>query len=169
MRTLLAGIVAGAAVTSGLAIGAGPASAATPSCAGSAIRVGHNHPQGATGHGNVIIRFRNISKHTCSLHGYPGLDALAKNGHVLAHAKRTLNGFTGGAHAVRTIVLKPDALASADVEWVNFGANGRNCTFSHSIATTPANTAHTVHFALSVSVCSLQVHPTVAGASGNAR
>jgi hypothetical protein len=42
-----------------------------------------------------------------------------------------------------------------------------NCTFSHSVATTPANTTHTVHLPVSVSICRLQVHPTVAGLSGN--
>jgi hypothetical protein len=36
------------------------------------------------------------------------------------------------------------------------------CTFSKSVATT-----HTVHLPVSVSVCRLQVHPTVAGTSGS--
>jgi hypothetical protein len=40
------------------------------------------------------------------------------------------------------------------------------CPFSTSVATTPANTTHTVHFAMSVSICDLQVHPTVGGTSG---
>ena len=168
MPKVMAGIVAGTAITAGLVIGAAPASAQpVAACAGSAIRVGHNHPQGATGHGNVIIRFRNVSEHTCSLRGYPGLDALGSHGATLAHAKRALKGFTGGAKSVKTIVLKPNGLASADVDWRNFANNGGDCTFSHSIATTPANTAKTVHFRISVSLCNLQVHPTVAGGTGN--
>jgi hypothetical protein len=116
----------------------------------------------------VIIRFRNVSSSTCSVFGYPGFDALRADGSVLAHATRTVHGFTGGAHAVRTIVLGPGRYASADVEWMNFNpSTGGACAFSHSIATTPANTSHTVHFALAVSTCRLQVHPTVAGTTGN--
>ena len=36
--------------------------------------------------------------------------------------------------------------------------------FIHS---TPAGTSHTVRFTRSVSLCNLQVHPTVAGRTGN--
>jgi hypothetical protein len=87
---------------------------------------------------------------------------------VLAHAKRTMRGFAGGAHVKKTITVQPGHYASANVEWMNFNpVTSGSCTFSHSVATTPANTTHTVHLAVSVSVCSLQVHPTVAGTSGN--
>jgi hypothetical protein len=130
--------------------------------------VTHSHTQGATGHGNVIIRFRNTGHSACTLYGYPGLDALRADGSVLAHAKRTLNGFTGGAKHVRTVTLRPGHYASADVEWLNFNPRtGGNCAFSHTIATTPANTTRTRYFRVSVSRCRLQVHPTVAGRSGN--
>jgi hypothetical protein len=170
MRKLIVGTVAAAALaTSGLMAVAGPAAASgVPACGNHSISVSHNAPQGATGHANVLLRFRNVTHSSCSLFGYPGLDALNAHGHVLAHARRTLHGFTGGAHAVRTIVLRPGGYASADVEWMNFNPTTSGpCTFSHSIATTPANTSHTVHFGVSVSVCRLQVHPTVAGTSGN--
>jgi hypothetical protein len=51
---------------------------------------------------------------------------------------------------------------------LNFNpASSGSCTFSKSVATTPANTTHTVHLTVSVSVCALQVHPTVAGTSGS--
>jgi hypothetical protein len=170
MRKLIAGTVAAVALTgAALAVASAPAGAASvPACGNHSLTVTHSAPQGATGHANVVIRFRNTSYGACSLKGYPGLDALRKNGTVLAHATRTLNGFTGGASSIKTIVLNPGKFASADVEWMNFNpSTGGSCTFSKSIATTPANTGHTVHFAVSVSKCSLQVHPTVAGKSGN--
>lgn len=170
MRTLIASTAAAVLVTTGGALAvAAPAGARTvPSCMGTSLRITHTHTLGATGHGNLVLRFRNISRATCSLRGYPGFDALRANGTVLAHARRTLNGFTGGAHAVRTIVLRPNRVASADVEWMNFNPRtSGSCRFSHSIATTPANTFRTVHFRVSVSKCSLQVHPTVAGGTGN--
>ncbi|HEY8300638.1 MAG TPA: DUF4232 domain-containing protein [Jatrophihabitans sp.] len=171
MRTYLIGAAAAVALTAGVAAGiATPAGAAAPvpACKGNLIAFSHNRPQGAAGHGNVILRFRNVSQGTCSLRGYPGVDALGRHGGVLAHATRTLHGFTGGTSAVRTIVLHSWQRASADLEWANFGANGRSCRFSKSLAVTPPNTTRTFHSSLSVSVCSLQIHPVVKGTSGDA-
>lgn len=168
MRTVIAGAAAAAALTAGvIAVPSGAEAATIPSCQGALIAVSHNQQQGATGHGNVVLRFRNVSRHTCSLRGYPGVDALGPRGGVLAHARRTLHGFTGGASVVRTIVLRSWQVASADLEWMNFGPNGTSCRFSHSIAVTPGNTFRTVRFPLSVSVCDLQIHPTVEGPTGN--
>ncbi|HEV7204064.1 MAG TPA: DUF4232 domain-containing protein [Jatrophihabitans sp.] len=151
------------------AIGAAPASAALPACGNTSLTVSASAEQGATGHANFILRFRNRTGNTCTIYGYPGLDALSSTDHVLAHATRTVNGFTGGSrHGIPTVVLHPGAYASADVEWMNFNpVTSGACTFSHSVATTPANTSHTVHLARSVSVCRLQVHPTVPGLTGN--
>lgn len=167
--SVVTALVAGVLVLTGLIAASAPAGAApVPHCKGALLKITHNRPQGATGHSNVILRFRNISQATCSLHGYPGLDALGKHGKVLKHAKRTKHGFTGGAKSVRTIVLKPNRVASADVEWHNFNfKTGENCKISKSIATTAPNTARTVHFKVSVSVCGLQVHPVVKGETGD--
>jgi hypothetical protein len=81
-----------------------PSAAATapPPCGNHALAVSASRSQGATGHGNFILRFRNKTDSACTLYGYPGLDALAKDGHVLRHARRTLHGFTGGStHGLR--------------------------------------------------------------------
>jgi hypothetical protein len=143
--------------------------AAVPACGNNSLVVSGTRTQGATGHGNFVLLFKNRTQQSCTIHGYPGLDALNAHGAVLAHAKRTLNGFTGGSrHGVPTVFVRPGHFASADVEWMNFNpTNGHSCVFSHSVAATPANTSHTVHLARSVSVCRLQVHPTVAGKTGN--
>lgn len=172
-RTRALALATSGALASGALLGAtvlaGPAGASTvPACGNSALVVTHTPSEGATGHGAFVLLFRNQSKHTCSIYGYPGLDALNAKGHVLAHARRTLRGFAGGASAERTIVVRPGRFASATVEWLNFNPHTAGpCTFSKSIATTPANTTHTVHFPVSVSICQLQVHPTVGGTSGN--
>ena len=87
---------------------------------------------------------------------------------MLAHAQRTMRGFAGGVHTEKTVTVTPGHYASATVEWMNFNpVTSGACTFSKSVATTPANTTHTVHLTVSVSVCQLQVHPTVLGTSGN--
>jgi hypothetical protein len=166
MRRFLLGLIAAVLAAGGLLVGSGSAGAMpVPSCKGALLKISHAHAQGAAGHGFVTLRFRNISQATCSLRGYPGLDALRKNGHVLAHAKRRLHGM-GGAHRVRTIVLKPNRVASAEAEWSNFGPGGTDCASSHSIAVTAPNTARTVHFPVRVTKCGLKIHPVVKGKTG---
>ena len=159
---------AGALAASGFIAAIAPANAATVrACTNAALTVSHSGSQGAAGHSSFVVLFKNTSSSTCTLYGYPGLDALNASGHVLAHAKRTLNGVMGGAHAVRTITVRPGHYASATTEWLNFNPiGGGDCTFSRSVATTPPNTIRSARLAVSVSICRLQVHPTVAGTSG---
>lgn len=160
---LLAGAVVGRA-----AIAAAATSTTGPqACNDAALAVTATGTQGATGHSNFVLEFKNISGARCTLRGYPGLDAIGKQGSVLAHAKRTLHGFTGGTDHITTILVRPDKFASADVEWMNFGPRGGTCKGSLSVNATPANTGYTVHLDKQVTLCSLQVHPTVAGRSGN--
>jgi hypothetical protein len=170
MTALRTALLAGAALTAGTLLAVpSAASATTPACGNNSLHVTATREDGATGHANFVLLFENVSKSPCTIHGYPGLDALKTNGTVLAHAKRTVSGFTGGSkHGVPTVLVKRLHFASADVEWMNFNpTTGGDCRFSHSVATTPANTAHAVHIARSVSDCRLQVHPTVAGKTGN--
>jgi Protein of unknown function (DUF4232) len=142
--------------------------AAPPACGNASLAVTASHEDGAAGHGSLVLRFRNRTTHACTLFGYPGLDALNASGGVIKHARRTLHGSAGGSSdGLQTIRVAPDHFASATVEWLNFNpVTAGSCRFSHSIAATPANTSHTVVLNRSVSVCRLQVHPTVAGRSG---
>jgi Protein of unknown function (DUF4232) len=171
--TALIALAACAALTAGGLLALSPSADARSSvaaCSNSSLAITHTPTEGATGHGSFVLLFRNVSHHTCTIHGYPGLDALSASGHVLAHARRTLHGFAGGAGSVRTVTVTPGTFASATAEWMNFNpVTSGHCTFSKSVATTPANTTHTVHLAVSVSVCDLQIHPTVDGTSGNYR
>lgn len=160
-------LLAAALVRGAVAASAAPAASASR-CGDASLAVTAGRAQGATGHGSFVVLFQNISGVRCRIHGYPGLDAIGRKGHLLKHAKRTLSGFTGGSrHGVPTVVLRPGRFASADVEWLNFASGGKSCTFSLSVNATPANTGYTVHLARSVSLCHLQVHPTVPGRSGN--
>jgi hypothetical protein len=161
------GVAAAAGISAAVASTSAAAATTVPACTNAAIGIHATATTGAAGHGALVLRFQNVSAHTCSLYGYPGLDALTASGRVLAHARRTLSGYMGGATAVRTAVIRPGAWASAVVEWMNFNpTTGGACRFSSLIATTPPNTTHTQRFARSVSICDLQVHPTVPGISG---
>jgi hypothetical protein len=145
------------------------ADASTLACGNYSLAVSRTATDGAAGHGRIVLLFRNVSHTTCTLYGYPGLDALNASGQLLAHAKRTLSGYMGGAYAgERTVTITAGHYGSAVVEWLNFNpVTTGDCTFSKSVATTPANTTRTWHLAASVSICNLQVHPTVAGTSGS--
>jgi hypothetical protein len=162
-------LAAVALATAAVAAPSASAEATTvPACGNAALAITHTPTQGATGHGSFDLLYRNVSHATCSIYGYPGLDDLNKYGQVLAHAQRTLHGFAGGVTSETTATVAPGQFASAIVEWMNFNpVTSGSCAFSTSVATTPANTTHTVRFAIAVSVCDLQVHPTVAGTSGN--
>src|SRR5437763_14740318 len=71
--------------------------AGVPACGNHSLAVSATAEQGATGHSNFVLLFKNKTTHTCSLFGYPGLDALNASGGVMTHARRTLTGFTGGS------------------------------------------------------------------------
>jgi hypothetical protein len=168
IRARLSIIVASAALVAlGVTAMAPAASAAVPACGNNWLVVSNTPAQGAAGHGMFLLRFKNNTSSTCTLTGYPGLDARDAAGHVIAHAQRTLSGAAGGAHAVTPVTIAPGNYASAGVEWMNFNpTTGGNCTFSASVATTPPNTTQTVVLPVSVSLCDLQVHPVVAGIEG---
>lgn len=167
LRIRALALASGAAIAAtGLLAGTTAAQAVVPApaCGNSALQVTHTPVEGAAGHSAFYLLFRNITSHTCSLHGYPGLDALNASGNAIAHAHRTLGGF-GGPSSIQTINLHPNHSASALVDWENFNPNtGGSCTSSAAIATTPANTGHTVRFHISVTVCGLEVHPTTGAA-----
>jgi hypothetical protein len=85
MRKLVVGSVAVATLAAtGLVAVSGPAAAATvAACGNHSLSVSASHEQGATDYGSFVLRFKNTSRSTCSLFGYPGLDALDKNGRAL--------------------------------------------------------------------------------------
>jgi len=154
--------------TAGLLVaGAGPASA-VPACGNTSLDYGATGSQGAAGTSSFVLLYRNHTSASCSLRGYPGLDAMASNGHVIAHALRTTTGNAGGAsHGVQTITVPPHGYASAVVEWANFDpATSGPCRFSAGVNTIAPNTTKLVPFHRSVSICRLEVHPVVLGWTG---
>ena len=65
------------------------------------------------------------------------------------------------------MTLAPGGYASATVEWANFNpATSGPCRHSAGVHETAPNTTRIVNQRRSVTICSLQVHPTVAGWTG---
>lgn len=103
-------LIATAAAAAALAAAvAAPSHAARPGCAARALDVWLN-TQGGAAAGTTYYRleFTNLSAHACTLHGYPGVSAVAADGRQL--------GSPAGrnpAHASRTVRLAPGGSASA--------------------------------------------------------
>jgi Protein of unknown function (DUF4232) len=155
---------AGVVTIAGLTTTATAASAATvPRCGNGSLAVTRTYVDSGAGHSWMALVYRNHTKRTCTVSGYPGLDAIGRKGHVLAHAARTISGYGGRGH-LGLVRVRPGGYASASVEWLNFnGGTGGSCRFSAAVNTIVAGTARVHRLPVSVSVCGLQVHPTVAG------
>jgi hypothetical protein len=162
------GTLALAGTVIGLVAGSAPAGAAVPACDNTSLDYGASRTEGFAGHSAFVLLYRNHTSRACTLYGYPGVDAMASNGRVIAHATRTLTGSAGGSRkGVQLITVPPRGFASATVEWANFDpATSGPCRYSAGVDETAANTTKTVAIRRSVSICSLQVHPTVLGWTG---
>ena len=67
---------------------------------------------GAAGSIYFPLQFTNLSKHTCSMRGFPGVSAIDRNGHQLGSPA----GW-GSVTAPRTVLLAPGATAHAILQW----------------------------------------------------
>jgi hypothetical protein len=116
---------------------------------------------GAAGHAGIILIWQNQLPQPCTLTGYPGVDA-EQSGGATVHAARDPAGI-----GVHTITLPAGGHASAVLFWTTIPSGGSDCTATSSdILVTPANTSETVTLNQHVGLCSLEIHPTVAGTGG---
>jgi hypothetical protein len=145
-RTIAAVGVAGLALTaaafvassSGAASGTALASdsarlssASAPACQASQLGVWIALAQsnGAAGTIYYPLNFTNVSGRTCSLHGFPGVSAIARNGHQLGSPA----GWAARV-AARTVVLAPGATAHTILRY-------RDVEVSTAPGCDPVNTA----------------------------
>jgi Protein of unknown function (DUF4232) len=112
---LIAATAAVAASSPGAASGAALASdtarlssASVPACQASQLGVwiGLAQSNGAAGTIYYPLNFTNVSGHKCSLHGFPGVSAIGRNGHQLGSPA----GWSDRV-AARTVVIAPGATA----------------------------------------------------------
>ena len=137
-------------------------------CGSAQLAVTAAHPAGggAGGHDGVVLRFLNVSHHACILYGYPGADG-TKNGHSVASAKRTPDGFLGGCHCSqpRGVQVQPGETASALVEG-DEGAGGPQCNRFTGLLVTPPNAYDSTPLTMAPPSCDFAVHPVVPGSNG---
>ena len=114
------------AATSSAASPARVASAAIPKCTAALGQQGNvsawvsaDQGNGAAGTIYYPLEFTNLSGHTCSMHGFPGVSAISRSGHQLGSPANWESG--GGFGTPRTVNVAPGAtvhavLAYHDVE-----------------------------------------------------
>src|SRR5215470_1470594 len=94
-----------------------PSAAATPKCAanaggpGLAVWVAVDQGNGAAGTIYYPLEFTNLSAHSCSLHGFPGVSAIDRGGRQLGSPA----GWDSGTS--NTVILAPGATAHAVLEY----------------------------------------------------
>jgi hypothetical protein len=106
-------------------------SAPVPACQASQLGVWIALAQsnGAAGTIYYPLNFTNVSGHTCSLRGFPGVSAIARNGHRLGSPA----GWSASV-AARTVVLAPGATAHTVLQY-------RDAEVSTAPGCDPVNTA----------------------------
>jgi hypothetical protein len=122
--------------------------------------------QGGVGHGGWPIVFKNRGG-ICTLRGYPGVDGLSASGAVVVHAKRTLYGYLGGTHTIKTVTLAKAKTASAFLEGYNAPVARQTCHPFKYLRITSPNQTKSVKIASRDSVCYPEIHPVVVGSSGS--
>ena len=107
-----------AATSSGASPGSGAASAAIPKCTAAlgqygnvSVWVADGQGSGAAGTIYYPLEFTNLSGHTCSMHGFPGVSAISRGGQQLGSPANWESG--GSFGTPRTVLVAPGATVHA--------------------------------------------------------
>ena len=98
------------------------------------------------GQRSEVMSFRNVSRASCTLHGYPLVVALGANGSPGATARPTLNGYGGGiasgATGLPSVILEPGQSASATIggEGIPSGSETSCPSYASFLVTPPGST-----------------------------
>jgi len=161
--------------SAGGAIGVGSTSgpAGTPECTALGLTITATTGPSGGGHQSELLRFSNISGHTCFMRGYPGVAQL-HGSQTLQNATRTRSGYLGGlpsGQSIPTVVLESGHSAAALVEALDAAPNGsqacKGAGATGLLVTAPDQTSNTNLPSLLTACADFQVHP-VSSASSDA-
>jgi hypothetical protein len=151
-------VVAGLGISSAaLASSASPAAAGVPECTAGDLGVWVAVDQGNGAAGSIYfpLQFTNLSRHACSLHGFPGVSAIDRSGHQLGSPASWDH-----VSVPRTVVLGAGATAHAVFRWSDVAVTtepGCHPTFSATeLRIYPPNQRSSTNAAFDLEVCS---HP----------
>jgi len=122
-------------------------------------------------HEGVLLRFAPFDTSACTLYGYPGVAGLDVNGKQVLQATRTPNGYLGGVQGGKpgTVTITSLTPASALVEGDAAHAAGTTCPPLVALLVTPPGLHTSQQVEAAPPACGgLQVHPVVAGVTGDA-
>ena len=167
---IIAGAGAIAATVPAVAASASQAAPATaPKCGNTAVRAWLGVPgDGAAGSFYYQLELSNISAHTCTLYGYPGVSAVASGGHQLGSAAGRSTG-----DPERVVTLTPGATSHVLLQITDTGVySPSQCEPKNAVELKvyPPNDTAPQYVPLTFSACSkagpvyLHVRVTVAGA-----
>jgi hypothetical protein len=148
-----------------------PASVGATTCRTDQLTISMKGISGGAGHGGYAILLKNRGK-ACTLHGYPGLDAVDVSGKVVVSVQRTANGYLGGlaiGAPEPTVELQTGQTASALFEGhIGPISGGPSCPPYVALLISPPNETRSVRLTSDYTLCYLEVHPVVQGATGGA-
>jgi hypothetical protein len=145
-------------------------SAAVPACTASALGAWVAVDQGNGAAGSIFfpLEFTNLSRHTCTLRGFPGVSAIGRNGTQLGSPASWDH-----VRPVRTVVLAPGATAHAILRWSDAAvttAPGCHPVFTaFELRIYPPNQRSATHAAFDLESCShagpvyLSIEPIIPG------
>ncbi len=120
---------------------------------------------GAMGHQGLVLVFRNTTRSSCALSGYPGVAARDSSGRHPVDAARSTVGSIFPRTARSRIVLAPGGTVSAGLEWtvVPMGPRDR-CPRYAGLAVTPPDETRSLWLTRPLSFCGeFRIHPLVSG------
>jgi len=165
-----AAALAAAGVGAGFSSVALASSSAVPACTAGNLGawVAVDQGNGAAGSIYFPLQFTNLSGHACSLHGFPGVSAIDRNGHQLGSPASWDH-----ATAPRTVVLAAGVTAHSVLRWSDAAvttAPGCQPTFgAFALRIYPPDQRSSTHAAFGLEVCShpgpiyLTVGPVIPG------
>lgn len=114
-------------------------------CSDSDLLVTNGNVESANTMRRVVVSFKNISSHPCTLVGYPGADLVTATGGLLIHIPRR------PANAAHRLTLGTGDVATADIQASAIDTSGYGCHEGTLVVTPPGDfQSHTLNAGLPV-------------------
>jgi hypothetical protein len=106
--------------------------------------------QGATGHGELGFALKNVSGHSCTTIGYPGILFLDKSGAALPTRPIRVIHDLAGSTPLHGLTVAPGATVSFRLFVTHFGPSGSSagCATAYGLQVIPPNDTATLRVAI---------------------
>lgn len=120
-------------------------------------------------HASYLLTFTNTGQIACQLAGYPAVTVLSSAGRQVLRASPTPSGYLGGTRGKPVVVvIATGQPASALLEGEQVDLRGERCPSRPGLAITPPRNTAPARLPMATTICGgVQIHPVVAGSTGN--